>query len=542
MRKIRVSLLSVLVVAMLLCSLALAGCGGEAKNEGITFRVGSSAGIDTLNPLTSYMTSTYDLFGMMYSTLVCFDENQETVGDLAESWEVSEDELVWTFHLREGVKWHDGEAFTSADVKYTYELMMETGLGYMYESGLAGIVEIECPDDHTIVITTDAPKYNMLYVRVPILPQHYWEQIPEGELETHPNEECIGTGPFKFDSQGVGFVMLTKNADYYGTVPAIDNFVFVTYDNFDSMAQALMLGEIDAAMNLNVAQMDQLEADPNVTLISGVIPGFAQIGVNCFDDPASGGNPLLLIKEVRQAIEYATDKQLILDMVYGGQGSVATTLVSPGSDYHLELGADVRRDYDPAKAAALLEAAGYVDTDGDGIREVNGVPLEFEFITIADNTMEFKASQIIAAGCLEAGIQLNLVTMDSGALGDKLYEYDFDMFIWGWGAGEDPAGILSLLISDQVYGTNEPGYQNPAYDALYVQLQTEMNEEDRVEIAHQMQAILYEDAPYILLLYDNNLQAYRSDRWEGLVQIPSETGTYFMNNTFYNYVNVTPKQ
>lgn len=544
MKRTAKTLIAVLLVAAL--SMIPMGCGGQTGSESAdgvsTFRLGSSTAFDTMNPLTSYMQVTYEFFMLIYDSLVEYDENYDSVPGLAEDWSVSDDDLTWTFHLREGAAWHDGEPFTSEDVKFTYELMMETGLGYMYSSYLEGITDIQCPDEHTVVITTDAPKANMLMNTTPILPKHIVGEVPVAELETWANENPIGTGPYKFDSQGDNFVKIVKNEAYFAPAFSVDEFVFVDFENLDAMAQALMLGEIDGATNLNPAQLGQLQKDENIEVISGRELGFMQVGINCWTDPASGGNPLLLDKSIRQAIDLAVNKQKIVDMAYNGQGTAGTTLINPGDYYHYEPAAGELRTYDPAAANAMLEAAGYTDANGDGVREAaDGTPLEFEFITIADNVEEVKSGQMIAADCAAAGIKLNNVTMDSGALYDKIIEGSYDMFIWGWGADVDPTVILGILTTDQIGGNNEPFFSNARYDELYLAQQTEMDEAQRQALVFEMQKIVYKEAPYLILVYSNNIQAIRSDRWTGFEQIPEE-GAYFFNLTKLNYRNIKPTE
>lgn len=534
----------VVIVLVLMLAIAATGCGGgkTTSAELNTFTLGSSTAFDTMNPLSSYMQVTYEFFMLVYDSLVKYDESYNAVPDLAKEWSVSDDGLTWTFKLQEGVKWHDGQPFTSADVKFTYELMLNTGLGYMYSSYLTGITDIQCPDDLTVVLVTDVPKANMLMNTTPILPEHIFSAIPEEELETWANENPVGTGPYKFDSTGPNFVKIVKNADYFGPQPTIDEFIFVDYENADSLAQALMLGEIDGATNLNTAQMQQLSEDKNVDVISGEERGFMQIGVNCWTDAASGGDPLLLDRNVRQAIELSINKQKIVDMAYNGQGTVGTTMINPGDFYHYEPTADELRDYDVEAAKALLEASGYTDTNGDNIREsTDGAPLEFDLITISDNLEEVKSGQMIASDLAEAGIKINNITMDSGALYDSIVAGSYDMFIWGWGADVDPTVIMGLLTTDQIGGNNEPFFSNARYDELFIAQQAEMDVNVRKEMVQEMQQIVYEEAPYIILIYSNNIQAIRSDRWTGYRQIP-DTGTYFFNLTSYNYINMKPVQ
>ncbi len=512
-----------MIILVLVIGVISTGCAAskEAPTEVTTFSLGSSTAFDTLNPLSSSMQVTYEFFMLVYDTLVNYDENYQPVPGLAKEWTVSDDGLTWTFKLEEGVTWHDGKPFTSKDVKYTYDLMLNTGLGYMYSSYLTGITDIQCPDDHTVVIITDVPKANMLMNTTPILPEHIISAIPEEELETWSNENPVGTGPYKFDSNGQNFVKIVKNKDYFGTQPTVDEFIFVDYENADSMAQALMLGEIDGATNINTAQMKQLSNDKNVAVISGDERGFMQLGVNCWTDEASGGDPLLLDKNIRHAIELSINKQKIVDMAYNGQGTIGTTLINPGDFYHYEPVADELRGYDPEAAKALLESSGYMDSDGDGVRESqDGAPLEFDLITIADNLEEVKSGQMIVADSAVIGIKLNNVTMDSGALSDNIIAGSYDTFIWGWGADLDPTVITGVLTTDQIGGNNEPFFSNTRYDELYLSQQAELDTDKRKQMVQEMQQIVYEEAPYIILVYSNNVQAIRSDRWTGFKQIP----------------------
>lgn len=528
---------------LVLC-FSMAGCGGqETAGGGVkTFRIGTTTDIDTLNPLSSYMQIGFEVFLLVYDPLVRYDENYNPVGSLAESWTVSDDQLTWTFKLRDGVKWHDGEPFTSEDVKFTYDLMMENEVGYMYSSYLDGISSIECPDELTVVITTDAPKANMLMNTTPIIPKHIWETVSADELELYANDKPIGTGPYKFDSSEEGVIKLVKNNEYFGKLPSVDEYVFVTYANSDTMAQSLKLGEIDGAIGISAAQKKQLSDDKNITLISGEVPGFTQIGINCWEDPASGGNKLLKDKAIRQAIDYAVNKEKIVEMAYGGEGKPGTTLLNPGDFFHYEPGDGGLRSYSTDKAKELLDKAGYKDTDGDGIRESStGEKLEFSLISISDNSEEIKAGQMIAADCKDAGIGIKTETMDDGALQDKIDAGTFDMFIWGWGGDVDPSAILQLLTTGMIGSSNEPHFSDGKYDELFEQQRSVMDKDKRKEIVYEMQKIAYDESPYIILLYDNSLQAVRSDRWAGFKQIP-ETGGYFYNLTYENYINMVPAE
>lgn len=526
-----------LTIALLLNCTA---CGGnKSTTDEVTFTLAVQEEIDTFNPLSAWSIVSAEALMLVYDPLVRYDEFHNPVPALATSWDISEDQLTWTFHLAEGVKWHDGEDFSCADVKYTYETFYAQG-AYLYSSYLEGINSIECSDANTAVMVTDYPKTDMLFNTTPIVPEHIWSQIPEDELYDWVNEEVIGTGPFKYSAErsSEGVYTFVKNEDYFGEKkPYIDTLVMVLYSNSDTIATALELGEIDGAAAIAATQMETLSTNKNIEIFDAAVPGFSMVSINLAPEEYGGtGNPLLRDKVIRQALDYCVDRDYILQMAYGNAGTVGYTLINSGDPYHYEPTADELRSYDPAKAAEILEAAGYVDSNGDGIREdAEGNPLSFEVITISDNTDETKTAQIIASSAREAGIELNLTTMDSGALSDLILGYNFDIHIWGWGADVDPGTILNIFTTGYA---NESGFSNARYDELYQAQMQEMDKGARIEMVKEMQQILYDESPYLIYIYDNYVQAIRKDKWTGYTTIPNESGGLFYNLSFVNYMNI----
>lgn len=530
-----------IVVALLLAMLLMmgtTGLSGAQETPGV-MRIGVTVEIDSLSPLISYSQAGYEVFALLYDSLVMLDDNLEPMPGLATEWTLSDDEQEWTFQLRDDVTWHDGEPFTSADVKFTYELLLENELG-MYSGYLGGITSVETPDDYTVIIGTEGPKANMLLNSCPILPEHIWAEIPEA-YDTWPNNEPIGTGPYAFAEFRPGeYLKMTANESTFHGRPGIDELIFVLYANTDTMAQSMRLGEIDAATNFSPSQLASLNDESHIEAISAVSLGFTELSFNSWDDASSTSHPLLADFAVRHALEYSLDKQQILDLVYSGQGTVGTSLVPPEGFYHYEPPADILRSYDPDKGNQVLEEAGYVDADGDGVRQAaDGTPLEFTLTLRADNADEVQAGQMIAGMAAEVGIKINTETVDDGALIDKIYAGDFDMFIWGWGADLDPTTILNVMTTSQIGNMSDSNYSNETFDRMFMEQQTLMDPEERREMVWEMQQILYEEAPYIILFYDNSLQAVNTDRWTGWKRIPEEGG-YFFNLTNYNYLNVTP--
>jgi peptide/nickel transport system substrate-binding protein len=539
MRRLFPLILSVLMTLSVLFLPVLAARQPAADADTASIlRIATSEDVDSLSPLVAYERAASELFLLTYDSLVSFDEDLEPRPDLAASWEVSEDNLTWTFHLQEGVLWHDGEPFTSADVKYTYELLMETELG-MYPPFLEGISSIETPDDLTVVIGTDEPKANMLQNPTPILPMHIWGEMDLAALESFDNDAVIGTGPFKFKEWKRGqYLSLAANPDYFLTPPNIGGVVFTIFTNRDTMAQAIINNEVDVTMGLYPSQLGNLTADPNIDVYEFADNGFTQLAINCWADSASKGNPLLRDAIIRQAIDYAVDKQGIIDIAFEGSGTLATTLVSPATPFwHYEPAPEELRSFDLAKAAALLDAAGYRDTNGDGVREdAAGNPLKFRFMVRSDNTREVKAGQMIKGSLLEVGIETSLNTVDDGVLNDAIIASDYDLFIWGWGGDVDPTTILGLLTTGQIDGNNEPRYSNAEFDAAYALQMTILDEAERQAVVFQAQQIAYAEAPFVIISYDESIQAVRKDNLTNVTPVGGDEGPIIYANTNYNYL------
>lgn len=539
----KVTLLSCFMVLAMVVSLLLPVSTYYAHaEEPAILRVGWGNEPDSLSPFITYEQSTSELFLMLYDPLVGFDKDKNPVGRLAKEWSVSDDNLTWTFKLADGVKWHDGEPFTSEDVKFTYELFIETELG-LYAPFLEGIEEIECPDATTVVMKTSEPKANMLMSSCPILPKHVWEKVAKDELEIWENENPIGTGAFKFGEWKKGeYVKLIANEDYFLGRPSLDGVVFVLYANNDTMAQSIKIGEIDGAININPSQVQKLKEEKNLNVIAAESMGFTELSINSWEDASSKGNPLLKDKKVRQAIDMAIDKQQILDVCYYGQGVIGTTIVPKClTTWHYEPTGDELRSFSSDKANELLESAGYKDTDGDGIREdSNGNKLSFRLYLRSINAEEVKSGQLIKGMLAAVGIEANIETIDDGVLSDRIVDNaDFDMFIWGWGTDDDPTTILNVMSSNEIGNLSDCYYSNPEYDKLLTKQATIMDEAERQKVVYEMQKILYEDSPYVILFYEDDLQAVRTDKYEGWERVP-ENGSYFFNGSNYNYLSLKP--
>ena len=351
--------------------------GGTAT--GGTVRIGWGGSPDSLNPGNGVLAESYTLYPLMYDVPIDITSDGEYVPELATSWDVSDDGLTWTLDIVDGATFHDGEPLTAEDVAYSIQLYKDTEDFPFLPSYAAYFETIEAPDANTVVLTTAEPlgnfEANMVFMY--IVPKHIWEN--EDDPVAFENLDMIGSGPFKVAEYSQGeFVELETNTEYWQTPANIDGVIFQTIDNPDARATALTTGEVDAITEFPATAVSTLQNAENVNVhIADIGAGgaFRDVFFNVVSDedcPAEdgvcSGHPALKDVAVRQALATATDKEQIIDVATLGTSSAGLSLVPPGlGDFYASDVQDYAYDVDAANA--LLDDAGYEDTDGDGVRE-----------------------------------------------------------------------------------------------------------------------------------------------------------------------------
>lgn len=547
-----VVLAAVLLLAAAAPATAASPSASPAAGAAI-YRLGITQDYNDFNPFSHWAGITGETFRQCYNFLTWYDESYQPTPDLAESWEVSVDSLVWTFKIRSGMTWHDGEPLTAGDIAFTYNLILDNEL-YAYLDYLAGVTTVEAPDDTTLVITCDKPNAGMLALYIPILPEHIWSKVPADEIETYDNVPLVGSGPFQMaEAKKSAWVKLTPNPSYpeeLGGPPKIDAFYYIISQNVDAMIQDYKAGNLDAIVDWPANRFADLETQPGTQVVKAPAIGFHQMGFNCWDSPKSKGNPLLRDAAIRTALHWAIDKESIATTAMGGVATVGTSVISPVQGvWHWEVPEDERYAYDPERAMQILDDAGYSDSDGDGVREnAQGEKLEFRITALNEYPEDKAAARKIVSYADDVGIKLNLITRDEGAFSDDWHDsFNYDIYLWSRGGDIDPGFMLSCFTTGEIEGRSDCQYSNPEYDELYVQQQQAINPEDasditpRKAITDQMQAILYRDNPYVILWYNVNLQAFRIDRWIGYHMVPPEgEGSPFWNMMRTTYQELEP--
>jgi peptide/nickel transport system substrate-binding protein len=554
-----VQLMAVTVIAALvLGGSALAQENGEedAEPEGsgsekIVFTVGDTNDIDSMNPAVGLEAPAYFMYALNYDLLVNFSlKDFSPAPGIAETWETSEDGLTWTFHIREGMKWSDGEDITAEDVAYTYQRTIDDPIGN-WKSYLAQVDEINVVDDYTLEITTKEETPSLLSAYIYILPEHIFSEIDKQELKTFENfPNPVTSGPFHVVEWRKGqFFRMEANEDYWGGTPKIDEVIYRVFNNEDALVQALISGDIDFADTLGADFFDSLEGEEGVGLNEAAIPSFEEIGFNSGaseSQPDSDGHPALEDPQVRIAISRAIDRQTLVDRVLKGHGVVGSTIVPPAmAFYHYEPTEEELQTFDLDAANALLDEGGYEDTDGDGVREMpgGGEPLELRYFVRSEENASVTTSEFVSEWLAEIGIATDVKSLTDTKLTDVIYEGKYDMFHWGWYPDPDPDFILSVMSCGQrppdgVW--SDSFYCNEEYDQMYEEQKTLIDIEERAEVVKDMQQMVYNDAPYAVLYYDQTLQAYREDRWTGFTPQPSDGGDLLATYGPHGFVSIEP--
>ena len=526
----------------------------------VVFTVGMLGDVDSLNPFTGILAEAYEIYQLQYATLMQPSSTDFTPAPgLAESWEESADGKTRTYTLRPDLVWSDGTPLTSKDVVYTFNRILEgryekTNFG----NYVRNIESVTAADERTVVMKVKAPSPIMERLAVYILPEHVWSAIDAKAVKSFANEPeegqvLVGSGPFLVAQRETGqFIRMVANDSYYLGRPKVDELVFRVYNNPDALAQALIKGEVDFAEGLTADVFTTLEGQEGITTYAGAYSGFNELAFNtgaALSDgtPIGDGNPHMKDLAVRQAISYAIDREQLVDKILDGYGTPGSTIIPPlYSTLHEDPGTQT---YDPARANQILDDAGYA-MGPDGIRiGPDGKPMSYRLFVRSDSATSVKAGEYFTSYLADIGIEANIKPVTEDALYEIVGQGNFDMFEWGWVVEPDPDYQLSTFTcakrsykdGDTIYADlSDSFYCNEEYDKLYEQQSTETDQAKRAEIVKQMQRIIYDDVAYVVTWYYDNLEAYRSDRFEGFVGQPEGSGSLLFQYGTYSYNNAAP--
>jgi peptide/nickel transport system substrate-binding protein len=463
--------------------------GDDAEGEpatGGTLIAAISGEPDQLDPHLTSAYASFQILENVYDTLVQPDEDLQFEGALAEDWEVSDDQLTWTFTLREGVTFHNGRELTADDVVYSYERIMDEETGAANAWRFAAVESVTAPDDRTVEIRVDQPSPNLLanigaFKGMAIVPS---EIVEDGTI----GQEPVGTGPFRFVSYTEGSsVVLEANPDYWGDGPHVEGVEFRFISEGTVALTNLRTGEIDWTDNIPAQEVQGVLDDDDVQAEAVASNDYYYFALNHEREPFDD-------VRVRQALAFGFDREAVAQAAEFDAATVNQTAIPEGSFFHSD---HAPYDYDPDRARELLEEAGVEDLTIDLM-----VTNEYEE-TIA-------AAQVLEAQWSEIGVSTDIRILDFSAWLDEQGQGEFDAFLLSWIGNIDPDDFYYAQHRTDA-GFNFHGYSNPEVDDLLDEARTETDEDARADLYDQAVEIIVDEASYIYLYNPDIVHAW-SDR------------------------------
>jgi peptide/nickel transport system substrate-binding protein len=558
-RLTRFAAVAALIGAVFVPATASAGVG-----EKLILRAGTIQKLETLNPWQSITYADYEMFQIQYELLVSFSNSLGEAPGFADQWDSSPDKTTHRFHIRDGMKWSDGEPATCEDARWTYQFVLDTvaseagyvGSGYLepYLTN-AGLTSVVCAPGNNLIVRTEFPTTLITQAYVPILPKHIWskytlDQVSDTTIEGYFDNAppVVGSGPYVAIEWDPGkFIRMARNENYWGKPGVPDELIFNYFADEATMVQALRRGELDYARGVGADLFDALKTEPNMRTAEGFANGYSYLSFNtrATQPGYKGSTSALEDVKFRDALQWALDKDTLVDRVLNGHGVPGTTNVPP---YHVNWHVEptTPRRFDIAEANKRLDDAGYAK-DGQGRRlDEEGKPIVLRLTWPGD---DYSAdAQFIKGWWEQLGIGVDPYSTEEEQLVEDLYgpetgkkyDADWDTYIWSWGGDPDPMSLISLFTTDQIEaGIDDCFYSNERYDELFGLQQRAIDVETRKGYIAEMQQLFYDGGCNSPLYYDSELHAMRTDRFGGWVNQPPDTGTPLFGFGYSGYMALT---
>lgn len=499
----------VFLSVFLICSIALCSCKGKASNGqadivntpggpayGDMLVEGTIGEPSTLIPMLASDSASHTVSGQIFNGLVKYDTDLSVIGDLAESWDISDDGLVITFHLKKGVKWTDGVEFTAGDVMFGYKTIIDEKTPTAYKEDFLQVKKAEMPDKYTFRATYDKPFAPALtsWGGLVVLPKHLLEgkDITKTDFARNP----VGVGPYKLAKWTAGQeVVLESNKDYYEGRPYIDTYMYRVIPDSATMFLELQAGGIDFMGLTPIQYTKQTGSDlfrKNYQKFRYPVFSYTHMAFNL-------RHPWFQDKRVRQAIAHAIDREEIIDVVLFGLGSPATGPYVPNTwPYNPNV---KKYAFDPEKAQQLLKEAGWEDRDGDGLLDKEGTPFQFTILTNIGNKLRENTAAIIQQRLARIGIKVKIQKLEWSTLVNEFIDKKrFQVVILGWSIGLDPDQYdIWHSTKTKPKELNFISYSNPEVDELLEKGRRSFPIEERKKAYFRIQEILADEVPYVFL-------------------------------------------
>lgn len=471
----------------------------------------------TLNPITATDAYASNVNEYIYESLLKRDEKTlELVPVLADSWEIADDHLTYTFHLKKNIRWQDGQPFTARDVLFSFERIRDPKVDAAHlRNYYQDIEKLEVLDDFTVRYRYRIPYFRALEFcgGIPIVPAHLFKE--SDDFNQHPiGRSPLGTGPYKLLRWDTGKeIVLVRNEGYWGEKPWLDRIVFKIITDSTVALQVLKQGGLDFSGLRPIQWVKQTQGkrfEENFKKLKYYLPSYSYIGWNL-------RKPIFADRRVRQAMTLLVNRETILNRILFGLGTVVTgTFYVNSPEYNREI---KPYPYDPSAAVKLLKAAGWEDRDGDGILDKDGIPFSFEFLISAGSKFGEQLATIVQENLKQVGIKMEIRKLEWAVFIQKIQQHDFDACTMGWSLGwvSDPFQLWHSSQAEK--GSNFVGFVNEEADRLIVAARQEFDAEKRYKLYHRFQEILHEEQPYTFLFTTEALVAV-ARRFENVTVYP----------------------
>ncbi|MFJ5865853.1 ABC transporter substrate-binding protein [Streptomyces parvus] len=537
--------------------LAPAPSEARADDGKTTLTVAVAQSVDSLSPFLAQRLVSTSIHRLMYDYLTNYDaKDNKAIPGLATAWEPSADKLTWTYTIRSDSKWSDGQQATAEDAAWTFNKMMtDEGAATSNGSFVGNFEKVTAPSKDKLVITLKEPQATMAALDVPIVPKHVWEKV--GDFSKFNNDEdfpIVGNGPFILTDYKVdSYVKLKANKDFWRGSPKFDELVFRYYKDQDAAVAALRKGEVSfvaGSPSLTPAQSASLENAPDIKVNDAPGRRFFALAVNPGARTKDGqkfgdGHPALLDQKVRHALFMAVDRKTIIDKVFQGHAVEGEGYIPPRfGDYFWKPADGQKLAYDPAKAASLLDEAGY-KKNGQGKRVgEDGKPLDFRILCHATDPNDKAIGKYLQEWWGEQGIGLKVDCLDN--VSDPWYAGEYDLAFDGWSVNPDPDFVLSihtcaaLPSKAKESAATDNFICDKQYDELYKKQLAEYDPAKRADLVKQLESRLYDTGYMNVMAYPNAVEAYRTDHIESITTMPSAAGNIYGQDGYWSWWSAVP--
>ncbi|MEU5596375.1 ABC transporter substrate-binding protein [Streptomyces sp. NPDC020298] len=519
--------------------------------------VAAAQSVDSLSPFLAVRLLSTSILRLTYEYLTDYDPGDaHPVPGLATSWKPSADKLTWTYTIRSGAKWSDGQQVTAEDAAWTFnKLMTDKAAATANGSFVTNFRRVTAPSPTQLVIELKKPQATMTALDVPIVPEHVWKDVKDfSKFNNDKSFPVVGDGPFVLtDYKADSYVRLKANKSFWRGAPKFDELVFKYYKDQDAAVAALRKGEVSFVAGqpaLTPAQAASLKGQKDIHVNEGPGRRFYALATNPGAKAKNGrkfgdGDPSLLDERVRHALFMAVDRKVLIDRVFQGHAVEGRGYIPPRfSTYFWKPSAGQELAYDPAKAAQLLDQAGYrKNADGKRVGK-DGKPLDYRVLCHATDPNDKAVGQYLKEWWGKLGIGMTLDCLDN--VTDPWLAGKYDLAFDGWSVNPDPDFVLSihtcaaLPATPKDTGATDNFVCDKTYDELYAKQLAEYDSAKRADIVKQMESRLYDLGYMNVMAYPNAVEAYRTDQIKSIETMPRAAGNIYGQDGYWSWWSAVP--